>query len=127
MKHKTTTLLVVGDLIVVLLFSAIGRVSHQMTPDPKSVLYTALPFAVAWLIVGALVGTFKTASVEGVGRAFKMTILTVVLAAPLGVLLRSLLLGRMMILSFWIVGSVSLAVLMLAWRLLYAYVMKKAA
>lgn len=127
MKQKTTAILLIGDLLIVLLFSAIGRASHHMTPDPLSVLNTALPFAVAWLAVGALVGVFKPASVEGVGRTFKITLLTVVIAAPLGVLLRSLLLGRMMILSFWVVTLVSLLVLMLTWRLVYAVFRKKTA
>lgn len=126
MKQKTTATLLLGDLLIVLLFSAIGRVSHHMVPDPLSVLNTAFPFAVAWLVTGALTGIFKPAWAESVGKAFKVTLLTLVIAAPLGVLLRSLLLGRMMAPSFWIVGSVSLAVLMLTWRLLYAYFKKKA-
>jgi hypothetical protein len=127
MKQKTTVTLLIGDLLIVLLFSAIGRVSHHMTPDPLSILNTAFPFAVAWLAAGALTGVFKPGSAESVGRASKITLLTLVIAAPLGVLLRSLLLGRMMAPSFWIVGSVSLAILMLTWRLLYAYFKKNEA
>ena len=38
MKQKTTVTLLIGDLLIVLLFSAIGRVSHHMVPDPLSVL-----------------------------------------------------------------------------------------
>lgn len=125
MNQKTTSILVIVDLVIILLFSAVGRLSHHMVLDPSLLLNTTLPFAAAWLIVGALTGIFKPASVESTGRAFKSTLLTLVIAGPLGVLLRSLLIGRMPFYTFWFIGPLNLAMFMLPWRLVYAYFKRK--
>lgn len=127
MKHKTTATLVIGDLLIILVFSAVGRLSHSLIPDFLSVIKTTIPFAAAWLIVGALTGIFKPASVESVGRAFKITLLTLVIAGPLGVLLRSLMLGKLPFYTFWFFGPFNLSWFMIPWRLLYVYIKKKTA
>lgn len=127
MKQKISATLLIGDLLILLVFSAVGRISHSMIPDLSSVINTTIPFAVAWLAVGALTGIFKPASVEGVGRAFKTTLLTLVIAGPLGVLLRSLLLGKLPFYTFWFFGPFNLSWFMIPWRLLYAYFRKKTA
>jgi hypothetical protein len=95
------------DAVAVLAFAALGRASHA--EDLAGTLLTAAPF-----VVGAGVGTL-------VGRTWRDPLawragLTVWAgAAVIGLSLRALSTGRLP-LSFAIVATVSLGVLLLGWR-----------
>ncbi len=117
-----TLALAFGDLVVLLLFAALGRSSHDRPPGAipfVGVLSTAAPFVAGWFAVGAVLGAFRQSAMHSVRSAFLLTEKTWLVAGPVGLLLRALFLGRGIPLSFAaIVMSVNF-VLLGAWRSLY--------
>jgi hypothetical protein len=99
--------LIAVDAVAVLAFAAIGRASHDEAVG--GVLATAAPF-----LVGALVGVL-------VGRTWRAPltwrsgVFTWIGAAAIGLALRFALTGRLP-LSFVLVATVALGVLVLGWR-----------
>ncbi len=121
-----------GDLLVFLLFAAIGRASHgRLMEGPAlwGVIQAAAPFLLAWGIVAG--GVFRlhpsdpTRSPAAVaGRAA----LAWLGAWGLGLLLRSLFLGRPAPLPFALITLAGNGTLLIAWRcLLQAWARRRAA
>lgn len=104
-----------SDLIGVLVFAAIGRLSHDEPGDLLGLLGTAAPFAVGLLL--AWVVPLVRATPVGL-RAGAVVLAG---AAGLGLALRAAITGRLP-LTFVVVTVISLAVLLLGWRLLSAAV-----
>ncbi|NDJ53839.1 MAG: DUF3054 domain-containing protein [Chloroflexi bacterium] len=85
--------LALGDLLGWLIFAAVGRASHGLTSGGGPIvgtINTAMPFMVAWLMVALATGTFSGKALYPLQRVLLRSGLTGLLAAPLGVLLRSL-------------------------------------
>lgn len=103
-----------ADALLILLFAAVGRDAHQRGEIITGVLATAWPFlagaAVAWLAVRAW---RRPLAVWPSGVAVWLGALAV------GMLLRALT-GQTVVLPFVIVALLSLAVLLLGYRLLLA-------
>jgi len=103
------------DLALVLLFAILGRSSHGEANDVRGLLHTAGPF-----LVGALLG-------QGLSRSWRrpVSLTTGVVVwlctVTVGVALR-LAGGDTARLPFVIVATVTLALLLVGWRLLYALV-----
>lgn len=109
------------DALLVLVFAAVGRASHDWGHLPLAgetgvvagVLLTAWPFlvgvAVGWALVRARSHRWPTAVGSGIP--------VVVLAVVVGMLLRTVT-GAGTALSFVLVATVVLAVLLLGWRAL---------
>ena len=104
-----TSLLALVDALAVLVFAAIGTRSHQEDLGLVAVLEVAAPFLVGGL-VGALVGRTWQDPL-GVRRGIAVWVGAVVV----GMLLRWVFVDRPP-LSFVVVATVSLAVLVLGWR-----------
>lgn len=102
---------VVVDLVAVLMFAAIGRNSHAEGITVLGTLTTAGPFLVA-LVLGWLVGRGWRAPLTLPTGAFVWAI-----TAGVGLAVRTAFTHRLP-LSFVLVASISLAVLLLGWRLL---------
>ena len=110
--------LALGDFITLLIFAAIGRASHEM-PDAGrflSLLDTAVPFMLAFLVVGMLAGLYRGKALFPVGRVLWRTGLTALIAGPLGVALRAAWLGHAIVLTFLLVGTASSALMLIVWR-----------
>jgi len=120
----------IGDVIVMLIFAAIGRASHEVTSSTGPVvgtITTAFPFIVSWLTLAAILGAFSGKAFYPVPRAAWRTLRASIPAAPLGVLLRAALEAApkqfygfrwdQIDLSFILVATVSTSVLLLAWRI----------
>lgn len=99
--------LLLVDLAAVVAFAVIGRASHA--EDLTGTLLTAAPFA-----AGVAVGTLVARSWRD-PLAWRSGLLVWAGAAVVGLLLRLLVTGRLP-LSFAIVATVSLGVLVLGWR-----------
>jgi len=95
------------DLLAVMAFAALGRASHG--EDLAGTLVTAAPFAVG-AGVGALAGRTWRAPL-----AWRSGLVTWAGAALLGLLLRAALTGRLP-LSFAVIATATLGVLLLGWR-----------
>lgn len=113
-------ILVGGDLLVLFLFVLLGRQDHEMTFSVTAALQTAIPFALAWIAALAVFRTYRVRTVSSVGKAVLYALLTCLIAVPLGLLLRSLWLGRLPTGSFAIVAFPLIASFMTVWRALCA-------
>ncbi len=112
--------LFVGDLIVFLIFAALGRSSHGLDAGSglslRGVLNTAIPFMTAWLLVGILAGTYRGIAFYPLLRVVGLTLLASLLTAPLGAFLRATWLGRPVIWTFVLVSAAMITLMMLIWR-----------
>lgn len=119
--------LLLGDLVALTLFVLAGQVDHDLLPGANPLWYTLTrgwPFLVVWLVVGWLVGAFRLpAGATGWpllrdlgGRALHGWLI----AAPLGVVLRALVLGRSVIPTLFFLTTLGFgALFLLVWRLLF--------
>jgi DUF3054 family protein len=113
--RRIPALAIVADVVAVVVFAAIGRMSHAEPDDLLGLLATAAPFLVG---VGAMWATpLVRAHPVGARAALTVWAGTVVI----GLLLRAGFTWSLP-LSFAAVTAVALAVLMLGWRALSAAV-----
>ena len=112
-------LAIVADVVAVVVFAAIGRMNHAQPDDLLGLLGTAAPFLVGVLAVWAT--PVVRAHPVGVRAALTVWVGTVVV----GLLLRAGFTERLP-LSFAVVTTVSLAVLLVGWRALSAVVSTRA-
>lgn len=121
-------LLLLGDLVALYLFVLVGQLDHELLPGTNPLWYTltrALPFIAVWLASGWLLGAYWLPA--GNSRLFRWlgerALHTWLIAAPLGLLLRALLLGRAAIPTLFVVATLGFgALFLLAWRLLFGLV-----
>lgn len=106
---KRSASLLALDVVAVLAFAALGRRSHAEGVDVAGIAATAAPF-----LAGAVVGAALARSWRD-PLAWRAGVATWLGAVVLGLALRALVLGRLP-LSFAVVATVSLAVLLLGWR-----------
>ena len=109
-------LLIAGDVVSFLVFAAIGRRNHSENGAVVDVALTAAPFLAAWLLVAALAGALRGDLLLSPKQMLKRTALAWLLAWPLGLGLRALVLQREIPLSFAIVVGIANTVLLLGWR-----------
>jgi hypothetical protein len=117
--RRIPALAIVADVVAVVVFAAIGRMSHAEPDDLLGLLATAAPFLVGVVAMW----TTPTVRAHPVGAQAALTVWagTVVI----GLLLRAGFTWSLP-LSFVAVTAVSLAVLMLGWRALSAAVSVRA-
>lgn len=119
--------LVLGDILAVLIFVIIGRLSHRMVSaegNLLAIINTGIPFAIAWVLVGIATGQYRPAALHPVMNIILRTLLTGVLASPLGGFLRSVWLGEALILSFLLVATSFSTLTVGIYRLLWARLRK---
>jgi hypothetical protein len=117
--RRIPALAIVADLVAVVVFAAIGRMSHAEPDDLLGLLATAAPFLIG---VAAMWATpIVRAHPVGARAALAVWAGTVVI----GLLVRAGFTWSLP-LSFAVVTAVSLAVLMLGWRALSAVVSLRA-
>ena len=121
-------LLFTGDLLVILLFVLIGERDHAIN-DPQPLvrlLVTASYLALPWVISAALLRAYDMHSVLTMRNALVRAANGWLIAAPLGVLLRSFANGSQVIASPFLAVVLLLGgAMMLLWRLIYALVVQR--
>jgi hypothetical protein len=117
--RRIPALAIVADLVAVVVFAAIGRMSHEEPDDLLGLLGTAAPFLAG--VLAMWVTPVVRAQPVGARAALTVWAGTVVI----GLLLRAGLTERLPV-SFAVVTAVSLAVLLLGWRALSAVVSMRA-
>jgi hypothetical protein len=122
-------ILLTGDVIALLLFVFAGQRDHELV-DPNQpvvgVILAALPFLPAWIVAGAWLGAFrfelddhKSRPYAFLGRALNAWLV----AAPFGIVLRALILGRAVIPTLFVIAAAGFGGLfLLAWRCLFVLV-----
>jgi asparagine N-glycosylation enzyme membrane subunit Stt3 len=115
--HPRISLL--ADAVAVVVFAAVGRLSHGEPDDLLGLAGTVAPFAVGLLAARAIPAVRRDPA------GWRAGAVVVVCVAGVGLLLRAGLTGRLP-LSFAVVTTISLAVLVLGWRGLAALVSRRA-
>ncbi|MEO7752616.1 MAG: DUF3054 domain-containing protein [Terracoccus sp.] len=109
------------DVVLVIVFAAIGRASHDETNPLVGALLTAWPFLVGvglgWLVVRVLRREWPVAVAPGVTVWFAAVVVGMVLRRGT---------GQGTAVSFVIVASVVLAVFLIGWRAVSAYAARRA-
>lgn len=132
-SRLTYVLLIGGDLLAFTLFAIIGRRSHSEAAGLMAwleVLKTAAPFMAGWFLVAPWLGAFRArdyqagaaTSVAGVAQR---TALAWLVAAPLALLLRAILLQRGIPFSFALITFSTNLTFLVAWRSLFAWLGRK--
>lgn len=125
-KRLTPWALAAGDCIALLLFVFIGQRDHEMI-DPVhpliGLLLTGAEFILPWIVAGYLLSAFRMEWAWSGGRPYEFlthTLNTWLVAGPLALLLRALVLGRAVIPTVFIVVALGLGGLFIfAWRLAF--------
>lgn len=113
----------IGDLIALILFVIVGRESHQMDAAGfVGTINAAMPFVTAWLMTAAVLGAFSGKALYPLLRVIGRTLLAGIVAGPIGVLLRAVLLGRMPTPMFFVVATGFTSLMLLAWRIVWSRV-----
>ena len=119
LSSRISLLAAAADAVAVVVFAAVGRLSHGEPDDLLGLVGTAAPFAIG------LVVAWATPVVRRDPAAWRAGVVAVVCTAGIGLLLRAGFTGRLP-LSFAVVATLSLAVLLLGWRALAALVARTA-
>ncbi|KAH9297505.1 hypothetical protein KI387_029187, partial [Taxus chinensis] len=120
-KWRRVAVLVGGDVLGLLTFSAIGRMSHGMPVLDWETLHTADPFIAGWLLSAYFLGGYES---EGLGMngALKAAFTAVkswAIGIPLGLAIRGVTAGHFPAPAFILVSMGSTFVLLVGWRTLF--------
>ena len=126
MSRFAPLILLAGDLIAVVAFVAVGQEDHGLVNEANpvlGVLLTAGEFGMPWLIAGLLLGAFPRGDKLTVRSLLARSLNTWLVAAPIGILIRSYVLGRAVITTAFLVAALGFGgVFVLGWRALFALV-----
>lgn len=113
------SLLIVGDILVFLIFSVLGRSSHDEASGfsaPLQVIGTAAPFMIGWFIVSPFFGLFKRKVVVAPKQMAWRTAVAWLIAWPIGLTIRSLYLKYFPPITFALITLVFNMFFLLIWR-----------
>jgi len=121
--------LTAGDTIALITFAVVGRASHNLTGEQGpflAAINTAVPFVVAWIVVGGLVGSYRGTALYPLGRVATRTLITGVIAGPIGVILRSVAFGQDLEFpgawTFFLMATIFSTLFVLIWRVVWSRV-----
>ncbi len=125
-RPQRTAILVVGDIIVFLIFAAIGRRSHSEAGNVLGIAITALPFAIAWFLVSPFVGAFKRGLEYSTGKMSLRTLLAWLAAWPVAMLFRGIFVDKgVPPWTFALITLISNTILLQAWRVPFSLFFKR--
>lgn len=114
--------LIIGDLLALILFVWIGQTDHGTTNISNPILgviKASWEFALMWLLIGWPLEAFPHFKDWTVRTLLSRPLVAWLVAAPLGLLLRSLVLNRLNIPSLFLAATLGFGILFLwTWRLL---------
>ncbi len=116
---RMTALLIAGDVLAFLAFSALGRSSHGESAGLDAILqvvYTAAPFAIAWFVIAPISGAYRAEVIINLRRMLGRVAIAWLVAWPIGLILRALILERGIPLSFALVTLLTNMAILLIWR-----------
>ncbi|XP_025794519.1 uncharacterized protein LOC112875052 [Panicum hallii] len=118
-------LLAGGDVLCLLLFSAIGRFSHGLPVLDAETFKTADPFIAGWLLSAYLLGGFgdDAKGRNGAGSAVITAAKSWAVGIPLGLAIRAVTSGHIPPTPFILVTMGSTGVLLTAWRALVSQIL----
>ena len=115
-------LLIIGDLLALILFVWVGQADHGTANDSNPIggaIKASWEFALMWLLIGWTLGAFPQFKDWTVLTLLSRPLIAWLIAAPLSLLLRSLVLSRLNIPTLFLAATLGFGILFLwAWRLL---------
>lgn len=124
MKRSSNVILVIGDLLALLAFVLVGQADHQ-TVNTANPLLGALPnvisLAIPWLILAVVLRAYpRGATAPALPSFLGRSALAWFIAAPIGLVIRMLYLGRGSIpIPFLLVTLAAGGLFLLGWRLIF--------
>lgn len=124
---KHLAILIGGDLLVILSFIWAGRTSHgfSLANILAQTLSSALPFIIGWFVIMPWLGLFRDDVSRNRRKLVPRLLLGWVIAGPLALILRALLLGRPIpagiIPTFAMISLTYIGLVTLVWRLVYIW------
>ncbi|KAL8141072.1 hypothetical protein V2J09_007093 [Rumex salicifolius] len=117
-KWGRISLLAGGDVLALVLFSAVGRFSHGFSVFDIETLKTADPFVAGWFLGAYFLGGFDEdgRGMNGLSKAVSAAAKSWAVGIILGLGIRSVTLGHLPPLNFSLVSVGSTAVLLIGWR-----------
>ncbi|MGD2158976.1 MAG: DUF3054 domain-containing protein [Anaerolineales bacterium] len=118
-------ILIIGDVLIILLITIMGFASHgTLDTAGGRMLTTFIPFVLAWFLVAPFLGIYDVSQLSQPAQLWR-PFWSMVLAAPMGALLRGLWQNRPIIPTFVLVigGISSLAIL--AWRAFFWFLVNR--
>jgi hypothetical protein len=99
MNMRPQLLLIVGDMGIFMFFAFTGRETHAPgDPNPiVNALPTLLPFLIVWLAIAALGGVYRSGVFTNPRSAFLRTLIAWLIAGPIAIIVRAILLSRTVI------------------------------
>ncbi|XP_057490674.1 uncharacterized protein LOC130776456 [Actinidia eriantha] len=119
-KWGRVALLAGGDVLALLIFSAIGRFSHGFSVFDTETLRTADPFIAGWFLSAYFLGGFGDdgRGMNGLSKAVIAAAKSWSLGIPIGLVIRTTTVGHIPQPNFIIVTMGSTALLLVGWRAL---------
>ena len=118
--RQAVSLLVIGDILCFLIFTALGRSSHREASGFAAIpqiITTALPFIAGWFLVSPFVGAFRHRVVAQPKDMVIRTAIAWLLAWPVAMLLRGIFVDHgVPPLSFALIVLLFNMLLLLIWR-----------
>ncbi len=120
------SILINGDLLVILSFVLIGRGSHSLAiTDFDAIFSTALPFVIGWILITPWFGIYKQEISQNWRKLIPRLLIAWAVAGPISLALRALFLGRAIpagiVPMFAITTMLYIAIVALLWRLTYIW------
>ncbi|XP_065881496.1 uncharacterized protein [Euphorbia lathyris] len=114
-----------GDVLALLLFSAIGRFSHGYSVFDLETLHTADPFVAGWFLGAYFLGGYAEDGLgsNGVSKAVTAAVKSWAVGIPLGIVIRAVTSGHIPAYTFMVVTMGSTAVLLTGWRTLLSSIL----
>jgi hypothetical protein len=96
MNRKPQILLIIGDVVIFMFFAFTGRETHAPgDPNPiVNALPTLLPFLIVWFVIAALGRVHRSEVISNPRSALLRTLIAWVIAAPIAIVIRAMLLQR---------------------------------
>lgn len=121
--------LVVGDFLSFMLFSGLGRETHNEASGLGALsqtFVTALPFLLGWFLVAPWLGAFRRARTRAPLAMLGRTELSWLCALPLALILRWIFVRHVPPLTFAIVAALVNALFLGGWRTAFAWIAGRA-
>ncbi|KAL6995309.1 hypothetical protein U1Q18_005446 [Sarracenia purpurea var. burkii] len=117
-KWGRVALLAGGDVLALLVFSAIGRFSHGFSVFDTETLRTADPFIAGWFLCAYFLGGYGEdgRGMNGLSRAIIAAAKSWALGIPAGLVIRAAAVGHIPASNFILVTMGSTGLLLIGWR-----------
>jgi hypothetical protein len=119
MNRKPQLLLIIGDVFIFMFFAFMGRETHA--PGDTNLIVNALPtlltFLIVWLAIATLGRVYRSGVITHPRSAVPRTLIAWIIAAPIALVMRAVLLSRTAIPAIFVLVTMGLVgSLLLLWH-----------